>query len=155
MFPLLGENYGVAAMTASNATESSWADYCPPNDDVVNGVHIGSCLGDLFSTNWMEDTESHNPANESLLEQYQTVKELTFASPVELFGELDFGNEFVGDFQGVDEGAKPSISRTIEDFLNKIPNIGKNASKYAEKLTNSYKIAKKPTKSSIVDSRDV
>lgn len=56
-------------MTASNATESSWATYCSP-DDVVDGVSIGSCLGDLFSVNWMEDTEAHNPATESLLVQY-------------------------------------------------------------------------------------
>jgi len=84
-------------MTASNATESSWATYCPPND-VVNGVSIGSCLGDLFSVNWMEDTEANNPSTETLLSQYETVKKLTTKSPVELFGQLDFGNEFVGDF---------------------------------------------------------
>jgi legumain len=104
MFPELANNIGVAAMTASNGTESSWATYCDP-DDVVGDVHIGSCLGDLFSVNWMEDTEAHDPASETLLEQYKTVKKLTTESPVQLFGELDFGNEYVGDFQGTDEGA--------------------------------------------------
>jgi len=97
MFPYLESNIGVAAMTASNATESSWATYCSPND-VVNGVSIGTCLGDLFSVNWMEDTEANNPSTETLLSQYETVKKLTTKSPVELFGQLDFGNEFVGDF---------------------------------------------------------
>ena len=66
MFRDLQANIGVAAMTASNAKESSWATYCPP-DDVVNGVSIGTCLGDLFSVNWMEDTEANNPATETLL----------------------------------------------------------------------------------------
>ena len=66
MFPDLQANIGVAAMTASNAKESSWATYCPP-DDVINGVSIGTCLGDLFSVNWMEDTEANNPATETLL----------------------------------------------------------------------------------------
>lgn len=69
MFPELADNIGVAAMTASNATESSWATYCPPMD-VVNGVHIGTCLGDLFSVNWMEDTEAHDPATETLFTQH-------------------------------------------------------------------------------------
>lgn len=137
MFPTLGDNYGVAAMTASNATESSWATYCPP-DDIVNGVHIGSCLGDLFSVNWMEDTEAHDPASETLLLQYQNVKALTTMSPVELFGELDFGNEYVGDFQGVDSGADPTLARTIDTLLKKIPKIGEKASTYVNKFTNAY-----------------
>jgi len=81
MFPELANNIGVAAMTASNATQSSWATYCSP-EDVVNGVSIGTCLGDLFSVNWMEDTEAHDPASETLLEQYKTVKTLTADSPV-------------------------------------------------------------------------
>jgi legumain len=65
MFPNLQSNQGVYAVTASNAKESSWAAYCSPQD-VVGGVEIGSCLGDLFSVNWMEDTEAHNPKRESL-----------------------------------------------------------------------------------------
>jgi legumain len=97
MFPELANNIGVAAMTASNAELSSWATYCDP-DDVVGDIHIGSCLGDLFSVNWMEDTEAHDPAVETLEEQYKTVKALTTESPVHIFGEFDFGNEFVGDF---------------------------------------------------------
>jgi hypothetical protein len=48
-------------ITASNATESSWAAYCPtdkhPFADSVNGVHIGTCLGDLFSISWVNDIE--------------------------------------------------------------------------------------------------
>lgn len=36
------------------ADESSWGTYCPP-DDMVDGVAVGSCLGDLYSVNWMED----------------------------------------------------------------------------------------------------
>lgn len=60
MFPELENNIGVAAMTASNATQSSWATYCPP-ESVIDGVDIGTCLADLFSANWMEDTEAHDP----------------------------------------------------------------------------------------------
>ena len=42
---LLGDNLNIYATTAANAMESSYAAYCNP-DDVVNGKHIGSCLGD-------------------------------------------------------------------------------------------------------------
>jgi len=73
MFPYLASNTDVYAVTASNATLSSWAAYCPP-DDVVNGVEIGSCLGDLFSVNWMEDTESNNVCTETLDQQFTTVR---------------------------------------------------------------------------------
>jgi hypothetical protein len=57
-------------------------------------------------------------------------------SPVELFGELDFGNEYVGDFQGVDEGADSSLTRTIDTFLGKIPKIGKYVNKINDVINN-------------------
>lgn len=49
----------VYAVSAANPSESSWGTYCPPND-VVNGVPLNSCLGDLFSINWMEDSDKEN-----------------------------------------------------------------------------------------------
>lgn len=97
MFPNLATNTGVYSVTATDATQSSWATYCAP-DDVVNGVHIGSCLGDLFSVNWMEDTEANNPNVETLLTQFNNVKKETTASPVEEFGDLSFQKEPVGEF---------------------------------------------------------
>ena len=69
MFPNLAADSGVYAVTASNATLSSWASYCYP-DDVVNGVEIGSCLGDLFSTNWMEDSDANDINRETLAQQF-------------------------------------------------------------------------------------
>jgi len=103
MFPHLKSDINVAAMTASNATLSSWAAYCSP-DDEVNGVPIGSCLGDLFSVNWMEDTEMNNPKTESMLMQHNNVKVLTTASPVEIFGDVDLVKyEVVGMFQGISD----------------------------------------------------
>jgi len=59
MFVSLPTNTGIYGLSAANPTESSWATYCSP-DDEVNGKHIGSCLGDLFSVNWMEDTDAAN-----------------------------------------------------------------------------------------------
>jgi legumain len=52
MFVTLPDNIKIFATTAANASESSWGTYCPPND-IVKGTEINSCLGDLFSVNWM------------------------------------------------------------------------------------------------------
>lgn len=55
MFINLPENTGIYGLSAADPTESSWGTYCPPND-VIGGKHIKSCLGDLFSINFVEDT---------------------------------------------------------------------------------------------------
>merc|ERR1719223_1245407 len=86
-------------MTASNASLSSWAAYCG-SDAVVDGTNINSCLGDLFSINWMEDTEAHDPAVETLATQQATVIAKTTRSPVQTFGNFTFLDEPIGDFEG-------------------------------------------------------
>ena len=65
MFPNLDASENIYAMTASNASQSSWGAYCGSEAN-VNGTNIGSCLGDLFSINWMEDTEANDPSVETL-----------------------------------------------------------------------------------------
>jgi len=57
MFVNLSSDINVYALSAANPTESSWGTYCYP-DDMINGQHVGSCLGDLFSVSWMELTDS-------------------------------------------------------------------------------------------------
>lgn len=57
MFVNLPKDINIYATSAANAHESSWGTYCPPND-FIDGKAMGSCLGDLYSVNWMEDTES-------------------------------------------------------------------------------------------------
>lgn len=59
MFAKLPNNTGIYALSAANAKESSWGFYCSPQD-VISGKHIGSCLGDLFSINYLEDTDKGN-----------------------------------------------------------------------------------------------
>jgi legumain len=66
---LLATNTNIYAVTAANPSESSWATYCYP-DDVINGRHVNSCLGDLFSVNWMEDLENSSDNPESLDTQF-------------------------------------------------------------------------------------
>jgi len=61
----LPTTWNLYALSAANQTESSWGTYCPP-DDSVNGKEINSCLGDLFSVNWMENTDASNTKTETL-----------------------------------------------------------------------------------------
>jgi legumain len=70
---LLPADINIYATTASNANESSWATYCPgggaPSDFMT-------CLGDLYSVSWMEDSDAHNLRNESLKAQYDNVSSI-------------------------------------------------------------------------------
>jgi legumain len=69
---ILANNINVYAVTAANPSESSWGTYCYP-DDAINGTHINSCLGDLFSVNWMENAETSPIDSETLDVQFSKV----------------------------------------------------------------------------------
>merc|ERR1712048_920340 len=90
---------GVYALSAASPSESSWGTYCG-SDAMVDGKSIGSCLGDLFSVNWMEDSDAVDITSETLDEQFQTVKTKTTKSAVMQWGELGFKADKVSDYQG-------------------------------------------------------
>ncbi|CAD6270967.1 unnamed protein product [Miscanthus lutarioriparius] len=75
---LLPKNISVYATTAANAEESSWGTYCP-GDDPGPPPEFDTCLGDLYSVAWMEDSDAHNRRAESLRQQYEIVKDRTSA----------------------------------------------------------------------------
>jgi len=99
------------ALSAANPTESSWGTYCG-SDANVNGKSIGSCLGDLFSVNWMEDTDAQDTTQEDLQAQFSTVKTLTTKSAVMQWGDLSFTSDFVSEFVG---GLTPDAARTTSN----------------------------------------
>lgn len=109
MFANLKKNIHVYAVTAANAHQSSWGAYCPP-DDKVQDKHIGSCLGDLFSISWMEDTDVSDSKTETLEKQFEKVKKRTTRSVVSRFGDLSFTHMTTDNFLGV-HNAKASIDR--------------------------------------------
>ena len=119
MFPNLDASENIFAMTASNATQSSWGAYCG-SEATIDGTNIGSCLGDLFSINWMEDTESNDPSVETLQTQYETVKTLTDRSPVLKFGDFSFMSEVIGDFEGVCDTDEASYTQRMLHRANHI-----------------------------------
>lgn len=109
MFQKLPTNTGIYALSAANPTESSWGTYCSP-DDVVQGKHIGSCLGDLFSVNFLENLDT-NKGDITLAEHFAVVKKMTSLSHVMQWGDLSFQSDKVADF--VSGPRRTSNLRTI------------------------------------------
>jgi legumain len=95
---LIKPSINVYVTTASNAVESSWGTYCPP-DDMVNGKAINSCLGDLYSVNWMENADAQGPT-ESLQAQFLDVRTKTTQSHVMQYGDLSWTSEPIGNYLG-------------------------------------------------------
>jgi legumain len=132
---LLPTNQNIYVTTASNAVESSWGTYCPP-DDMVNGVEINSCLGDLYSVNWMEDADKAGSMSESLQTQFNTVQQETTQSHVMQYGEVDWTNMAIGQFEGNGmEGKK--ISTVATKSAHKKP-LSSNVDSRDAKLNYNY-----------------
>nr|GEZ70760.1 vacuolar-processing enzyme-like [Tanacetum cinerariifolium] len=102
---LLPDNMNIYVTTASNATEDSWATYCsdtkPPSPPGFD-----TCLGDLYSISWMEDSDKNDLRHETLEQQYLKVKKRTRntdyneGSHVMQYGTLRISNETVSVYQG-------------------------------------------------------
>jgi len=109
---LIKPSIGVYVTTASNAVESSWGTYCPP-DDMVNGKAMNSCLGDLYSINWMENSDQMGPT-ETLQAQFLDVRTKTTQSHVMQYGDLTWTSEPIGNYLGENSTFpfKPEVVKT-------------------------------------------
>jgi len=124
---ILEDNINIYALSAANSSESSWGTYCSP-DDKVNGKSIGSCLGDLFSVNWMEDADKAKMNVETLQDQFVTVAKETDKSSVLQWGQKTWTTEPIANFESGNDSTFESIG-----FWNQLKHIGKNALKDATK----------------------
>ncbi|CAM0943164.1 unnamed protein product [Alopecurus aequalis] len=107
---LLPANISVYATTASNAVESSYATYCPGEAP----AEYTTCLGDLYSVAWMEDTEAHDRRTESLKQQYDAVKARTSAlSHVMQYGAVMLNFLKLDVYMGA---AASKSGRTLKDL---------------------------------------
>lgn len=81
----------------------------------MNGKKIGTCLGDLFSVNWMEDTDSFESLanNYSLQEQFEVVAVETNMSSVMQWGDLNFTSEATADYLSGTTTVTPSLLNFI------------------------------------------
>ncbi|OQV15706.1 Legumain [Hypsibius exemplaris] len=104
---LLPKNINVFATTAANAEESSYACYY---DDLRQ-----TYLGDVYSVNWMEDTDEENLSKETIQTQFELVKGETNTSHVEEYGDLNLAKLVLGEFFGgsfADPIVLPKASKT-------------------------------------------
>ena len=140
---ILKDNLQIYAITATNAEEDSWKTYCYPNDQ-VNGVHINSCLGDLFSVNWMEDSDAQNVKTESLSTQFDYILKTTAKSHVMKYGTQTFTKEPVGNFQGnfneaaITEAAPSFFERLLKKAKNQASASPIDAQKHISAIPSRY-----------------
>ncbi|XP_062202096.1 vacuolar-processing enzyme-like [Phragmites australis] len=126
---LLPNDINVYATTASNAEESSWGTYCP-GENPSPPPEYDTCLGDLYSVSWMEDSDVHNLRTESLKQQYKLVKDRTYpkdvysyGSHVMQYGSLDLNVQHLFLYIGsnpandnatfVEDNSLPSLSTAV------------------------------------------
>jgi len=108
MFPDLTKNGKVLAVTAASGQESSWGTYCG-SQAVVNGKSLHTCLGDLFSVSWMEDSDAGAFSSETLTTQIERVTTRTNRSHVMVFGDTSFEKEPIGNFEHKLQGELPGL----------------------------------------------
>ncbi|PQM38388.1 vacuolar-processing enzyme [Prunus yedoensis var. nudiflora] len=102
---LLPEGLNIFATTASNAEESSWGTYCP-GEYPSPPPEYETCLGDLYSVAWMEDSDVHNLRSETLQQQYELVKTRTandnsgFGSHVMQYGDVGLSKDNLFVYMG-------------------------------------------------------
>lgn len=97
MFETLPRDLNIYVTTAANGKESSYANYCFP-DDVIDGKHLGTCLGDEYSSNWMESVEEMYGKKITLKNHFDYIKEATKGSHVKVFGDIDMQNRLINSF---------------------------------------------------------
>ncbi|KAI3828883.1 hypothetical protein L1987_02994 [Smallanthus sonchifolius] len=111
---LIPEDLNIYVTTASNANESSWGTYCPGMTPPPPQEY-DTCLGDLYSVSWMEDSDVEDLKTETLEVQYLKVKLRTLnhnsteGSHVMQYGTQRISNETVSVYQG----SCPNSSLTV------------------------------------------
>ncbi|KAM7253707.1 hypothetical protein ACFE04_031389 [Oxalis oulophora] len=114
---LLPNDINIYALTASNAVEASWAAYCPNSSIPVPPFGYTTCLGDVFSIAWLEDSEAHDMSKETLNEQYITVKKRTLgigsgegSSHVMQYGNVKITEQYVATYIGTNNVTNPTYA---------------------------------------------
>lgn len=112
----LKNNIDIYATTAANPYESSYACYYDKKRQTY--------LGDVYSVKWMENSDAVDLTKETLMKQFQIVKEETNTSHVMQYGDMDYVkddlDEFQGDGMGSVSGKSPEEYRG-EQITDAIP----------------------------------
>jgi len=116
MFDGILEDYmNVFTTTAANPDESSYACYFDDKRQTF--------LGDVYSVNWMEDSDQENLNKETLYRQFKLVKQETNTSHVMEYGDMTLRKMKVAEFQGNDTASSLLFipSRKIHPGADAVP----------------------------------
>lgn len=116
---LMPEDLNIYVTTAANAVENSWGAYCPEMEPPPPPEYI-TCLGDLYSVSWMEDSDAHDLKKETIKDQYEVVKNRTSnsnksdrGSHVMEYGDKTFKEEKLFLYQGFNPANANIANRLI------------------------------------------
>jgi legumain len=120
---LLEDDLGIYATTAANEKESSWGVYCPGMEPSPP-AEFNTCLGDLYSVSWTEDSDANDLTAETLKKQFQKVRlrtsqnyTYTQGSHAERFGELEIDEEEVSRYLGRKNTGSRGLSPSGDSFF--------------------------------------
>lgn len=147
---ILPDNMRIYASSAANTSESSWGCYCG-SAAKVNGKNIGSCLGDLYSVNWMEDSDLATKA-ETIEEQFAVILKKTDKSHPMEWGDRTFEKEQITDFQGTTDSTseEAKLISDIKSYAKKFFGISET-----KKVSLEEQIYLDNAKRFSIDSRDI
>ena len=147
---ILPENIRVYASSAANPYESSWGCYCGA-EAMVEGKNIQSCLGDLYSVVWMEDSDLQ-AQSETIKDQFKVILEKTNMSHPMEWGDKTFEDkEAITDFQGNTDSTEDSYN-----YFTKLMNMFNiHKKKDMNKIREEQRYLDLVKKSSVVNSRDI
>lgn len=97
MWQKLPTDINAYALSSTLPDESSWGTYCPPND-VVDGKHIGSCLGEVWSCFWLEQDDVADLKTLTLQKQFDDAKEFTTTSHPLQFGDMEIAKDVLVNY---------------------------------------------------------
>lgn len=99
----LRPNISVYAVTAANPDESSWG--------CCYDSYRQAYLGDVFSINWMWNSDRIAMRNTTIQEEFQKVRAMTNTSTVCEYGNLNVSNRLVQAFQGRQYNRTKALSK--------------------------------------------
>uniref|UniRef100_A0A6N2LPH3 Uncharacterized protein n=1 Tax=Salix viminalis TaxID=40686 RepID=A0A6N2LPH3_SALVM len=125
---LLPSNWSIYAVTAANGEESSYGVYCPEFYPYPPS-EFSTCLGDVFSISWMEDSDVHDTSQETLQQQYEVVRRRTGfdyeeTSHVMQYGNMELSKELLSLYIGTnaaDDNSTGNSTNNIEEHPSRIP----------------------------------
>lgn len=137
---ILPNNISIFATTAANPSESSYAYY-------YNST-LGTYMADEYSIRWMQDSTNNWNDWESLIQQFQNVKKIVTESHPQQYGDNNFENEPIEDFEAYQDRIKPN------NTLLKLLDSTKKDKNQSISCPSSFNPNWQPSKIG-VDSRDV